>query len=289
MNLERIMRHKGVLLTALKVYEKQLEKVDKTEDDLEVVSNTSTILAKIEELRGELQDQVSLGMEGTPMGDQVAAQVYVAEDGQSLTVDHLDAMLKTVGVDAPLEEIGTWDLAIRQDVYRWILATQQHVLDGKPLADGPEFPVVIDDTWVSDVDDLLERELSDDEIEKFIELGPWGVVALDASKDDWTVRKIERDGDVETITDHPQKYGQVDRARLIAANLNAIELGRTRRDPAPAEASEPVADEAPIVETTMADYHDAKVKSGKKSTKASSADDASPALETEVPKPQLVP
>lgn len=285
MNIERILRHKHVLLAALKAYEKRVKKVNSEEADLELDdSDSDDRLAVIEELRDELSGNVGKGLEGTPMGDVVASQVYVADDGQLLTVEALDEMLRTIGVDAPPDAIGEWSLDKRKEVYAYVRAYSEALLNGRDGSDVEE-PAFILEAWytIESTDELLEQALSEEEIEKFIARGPWGVVAPDPSKDEWAIRKTipyAPDPDSPIIVEHHQKFGQLDRAMLIAANLNAIALGNETRE----AARQPIASEAvnqlaaPVDETAQSEPAATELESPSTSTADPAAAPPRPAL-----------
>lgn len=251
MNLERILQHKAILVWALRIGAKTVERVKKGEQDAELpVDNSDRRLAVIEELLGELDMQGGPGLEGTPMGDMVARQVYKAEDGTPLDVESLDEMLRDIGVDAPPGAMGDWTLDQRREVYAYVGFVRQALLnganDGVILA--PEF---IERGWFTaqTSDDLraemLERPLEDHEIDAALSKGPWSVYSPGGPSDDWTVRKYaatvsDGDREADVVIEHG-KFGQLDRARLIAANLNLIELGLAKCAEAQANLREDVA------------------------------------------------
>lgn len=228
LNVERIWRHRAVILAALSAYEVRVKKVNKEEEALELESDDSADrLEIIEELRAEFRADTpssGTGIEGTPMGDALAAQVFKADDGTSLDVDALDEMLRRLDIDAPLGPLGEMSLDTRKEVYAWVKAVAQAKIDG---VDVPLPPQVLRDEWFLGRDEAkeieeaqLEHPLSDDEIEQWITKGPWGVHG-DGPSDEWAIKRpTEKDNEVIV---HPEKYGQLDRARLIAANLNRIE------------------------------------------------------------------
>jgi hypothetical protein len=233
-NLERILQHKGVIVWALRIGAKKVESVKKGEQDAELPTAASDHrLAVIEELLGELDMQGGPALEGTPMGDAVAAQVYRAEDGTPLDVDSLDEMLRRVGVDAPLGKVGEWSLDQRRAVYAWVKGEQERILNLGPEEEAEKLPDVIDPMWCRGNDEILEHPLDPDEVDAAIAKGPWFVAAGDPqnpASDEWAIRKDDpADSTGATYVEHPQQYGQLDRARLIAANLNLIELGRSSR------------------------------------------------------------
>lgn len=258
MNVERVWRHRRIILAALKAYEKGLNKLAKDAENLEVEEEDADYrLAVIEELRSEFDPSHAGGpaLEGTPMGEAVTAQVMQDDDGTSLTVDVLDELLRGVGIDAPVDHIGAWTLEQRKVVHAFVKARQVAILD-----DGvqPVRPEIIAEEWVTDKDALLERELAADEVDAALGGGPWGVRAAPGAspaEEEWQVfmragSQIVEDGKlVETIGDttHAQTYGQIDRARLIAANLNLIERGMRV-----GAGLEPIAEAAPAEESEQA-------------------------------------
>lgn len=241
MNLERILQHKGVIVWALRIGAKKLESVKKGEQDAELPTVAADHrLAVIEELLGELDMQGGPGLEGTPMGDMVAGQVYRAEDGTPLDVGSLDEMLRRVGVDAPPGAMGGWTLEERREVYAWVKSETEAILNSVPFDDRASYPDVIEEGWVRRdmIAEVLERPLEEEDIDAALEQGPWGVGSPDPmnpASDEWAIRKTDP-ADPALFIEHAQRFGQLDRARLVAANLNLIELGR-RRDEALADPS----------------------------------------------------
>lgn len=233
MNVERIWRHRGVILAALKTYEKRLEKLNKDEAELEVDSDDSEDkLAIVEELRAEFNPAAAAasgpGIEGTPMGDAIAGQIYRAEDGTALTVESLDAMLGQVGVDAPLDVVSAWTLEQRREAYTYVRDLTRLILDGREV-DDIDPPAFVDRAWITKSSNgaLLEREMTEEELERRIGAGPWGVHQADPrdpANAEWAIRRLDpADETGATYLEHPQMFGQLDRARLIAANLNERE------------------------------------------------------------------
>lgn len=226
MNLERILQHKGVIVWALRHGAKKVESVKKGEQDAELPTAASDQrLAVIEELLGELDMQGGPGLEGTPMGDAVAAQVFKAEDGTPLDVGNLDEMLRRVGVDAPPGALGEWSLDQRREVYAWIKEETQNILNDVPADDRCDFPDLIEGAWVKNAGGAtLEDPRTEAEVDELVMKGPWGVFSVAPDSDEWAIRKDNpEDRTGATYVEHPQKYGQLDRARLVAANLNAME------------------------------------------------------------------
>lgn len=249
MNLERIWQHRGVLITALGVYKKRVEKNKKDDEELELDSDDAVHrLDVIEELLGELKGVQGPTLEGTPMGDAIAGQVYQAEDGTPLDVDSLDSMLRTVGIDAPVGAIGEWKLEKRREVYAWITGERRRLLAGKPITEAESLPDVIDEAWSGDPaadEPALEQQRTPEEVDALLSGGPWGVHASGPpGADEWALRRTNPSADFEAdhTVEYPQKFGQLDRARLIAANLNALAREEERDvEPAaePAEAGAP--------------------------------------------------
>lgn len=230
MNLDRIVAHRGVLITALGYYGKQLEKIKKLEEDAELETNdTDRKLGIIEVLKSEFVDQRGLLLEGTPMGDSMTEAAYTDGDGAVLSADNLERMLERVGVDAPFESITAWTLNQRKDVRAFCEARLQAVLDDAPM---PDLIPLLSEAWLVSGDPLLEGAMPDAEVEAFISAGPWGVRSVPGASpsdpDDWQVyaKAHEHNGVQVDERVHGQTYGQLDRARLVAANLNAIERGK---------------------------------------------------------------
>lgn len=225
-NADRVFAFRGLVLTALKVYQREVEKVIKGEKSIESdTSDTESILERIELLRGEFVDQKTLNLEGTPLGDMIGGLTLRDDDGTVLTVENLNDLLMRIGVDAPMDHIGAWTLDQRKVVNAYRKARELFVVGEAPE---PALPDIISDTWLRTTD-LLETPLSDEAIDEAMNEGPWKVQADANAKSpgeaDWEVLKQLPDAEGTTTTSHGM-FGQLDRARLIAANLNIIERGR---------------------------------------------------------------
>jgi hypothetical protein len=265
LNVDKILAHRAAILTAFTVYIKLLEAVKKKEDEAEVeTDDTERRIEIMKMLKTEFADQRGMLLEGTPMGDQATVSHFTTDDGTVLTGEVVNELLESVGIDAPLEHIARWTLEQRKVVHAFVKARQIALLDDTEM---PAFPNVIDPAWVTDRDMLLEKEMAPEEIDAWLARGPWGVrhtPSVAVAEEDWQIylprgaRIIEGTTEVRAIgeTTQAQTYGQIDRARLIAANLNTIEQGlrvRAGLEPLAGGGSvNEVSEEAPSEESTDA-------------------------------------
>lgn len=253
-NSDRIWQHRGLLLTALKFYAKGVEKIIKGETEIEAdTHDTERKLEIVELLRAELADPDSqLRLEGTPMGDVIGEMTLKDEDGSVLTADSVEAMLRRVGIDAPFDHVTAWTLDQRKMINAYRKAREQFLLGEAPE---PTLPDIISSEWVKN--DVLERDLTDEEVDTLIEQGPWNVRtdpnAATPGEAEWEIIRPavpgddadEKSDDFDGTIIWAERYGMLDRARLIAANMNIIERGKqARADEAEAGAGEKVEPES---------------------------------------------
>ncbi len=265
-NFDKIIAHRGVVLTAIKFYKKQLEKIEKLEDDAEVdTDDTARKIEICDQLCAELVDQRSMLLENTPMGDLLTQEHLKADDGSALTVDAMDEMLQHVYIDAPLDHIVAWTLDQRKQVHAWVKEMERHFLDAENVP-APELLDILSPAWITDDDALLERELSQQEIEKWLLAGPWSLradpAAVSPAEAEWqiirTVKEVsDEGGPLTSVQIRPDMYAALDRAQLIAANLNALAEGkRIMRETSAASTETPAADVAESVDESAPPQED---------------------------------
>lgn len=241
-----------VLLAAFDAYEKTLAKAKKANEDAHCSNgDVDEKIIILEHLKAEYQNiDGQLTLQGTPLGDQMTTDHYKDVDGTPLDADSLDGWLRrTAGCFIPIAVISEWVLEKRKLVAAWLRGIDSNVTEtvmawkadlphpddsvsvekDREIRDDAQrvgrtcAPEFIDVAWFTPPTPAEPPRMSDADVDRWVEQGPWGIISYEGSNppgSEWEL--VKRDGtDEATIIDRSAfVYDNMPEARHEAAVRN---------------------------------------------------------------------